>query len=1113
MPHQQRIRKTLSLLWPRICNSQLIYHLPSLPFRKPIYCFCLLWLGAVLLIESTAWSSEPTLDFNQDIRPILSDKCYRCHGPDANNQESDFRLNSREEAVADLGGYAGIVPGDAETSEIHFRIWEDVVDEERMPPPDSRLSLADEEKRILDQWINEGAHYDQHWSFKPIEKPKSPHLGKTNQLWATNDIDHFIAARLDQEELTPSKRASKETLIRRVTLDLTGLPPTTEEVDQFLKDKSPNAFEKVVDRLLASPRYGERMALVWLDASRYADSGGYQNDILRSQWPWRDWVIQAYNENMPFDQFTIEQLAGDMLPNPTKDQILATAFNRNHRINNEGGIVPEEFLVEYVADRVETTSTVWLGLTMGCARCHDHKYDPLSQEDFFELFAFFNNIDENGKDGNIAPRPNMTVYTTGREEEHKALQSDLEFSNQKLNSLPKDRADFFSAWIEKQEVASGSLIAQLVKLPTPSHHYPLDTIDEATTPNVHNPKTKGQLSGRGARNRPTLVEETTYDRGLQFGTTNYVWVKDPYEGGFQSDVPQSWMVQLTTPKIFSGSEGPILALVEDGTEKGYRLILEATGLKANLRVSFRLILDSNQDLGIEVVSDPIIIPGSTIRLGVTWDGSGKGSGIRLYVNGEAVVTNVIQENLPNHYETPQILLIGARAEQDAKDGLRDATLNRGIIDDVQIYPVQLSEAEMGFISKTNPRSQLLAQNSNASKAVLQAAWLKEDPEGQRLRNQIAKQERALATFEKTHVAAVSIMEEMPEPRDTYLLDRGAYDHPNEDRKLFPATPDVLPSMDTSLPRNRLGLAQWIIDPNNPLTARVTVNRYWQTYFGTGLVKTPEDFGSQGESPSHPGLLDYLAATFIASGWDVKAMQKLIVMTSTYQQSSHVTPDLIEIDPDNRLLARGPRFRLNGQFLRDQALAVSGLLAPQIGGPPVMPYQPEGLWDEVSAKGYKYIVGEGDDLYRRSLYTFWRRTVPPPSMMNFDNSAREICSVKSNRTNTPLQALNLLNDPQFVEAARGLAERMIKDGGETVEHQITFGHRLLLARPPDEEVLSILTRGHEDYLTTFQAHPERANQLANVGASGFDISIDPVQLAAMTTIANILLNLDETLTKE
>lgn len=1094
-------------------NLSLVRTLPTLSVRNKCFTSQLKWLGFLILASAATRAAEPSLDFNRDIRPILSDKCYRCHGPDADNQKSDFRLDTHDAAIADLGGYAGIVPGNAEESEVHYRIWEDVVEEERMPPPESRLSLTDKEKQTLDQWINEGAHYDQHWSFKPIENPKLPDLGKSNQAWATNGIDHFIAARLNQEDLKPSEKAPRETLIRRVTLDLTGLPPTPEEVSNFLDDQSDSAFENVVDRLLSSPHYGERMALVWLDASRYADSGGYQNDILRSQWPWRDWVIQAYNDNMPFDQFTIEQLAGDMLPNPTTEQRLATAFNRNHRINNEGGIVPEEFLVEYVADRVETTSTVWLGLTMGCARCHDHKYDPLSQEDFFELFAFFNNINENGKDGNIAPRPNMTVYTTGRESEHKALQADLKQSHQQLKSLPKVRSDYFESWITNQINLNETTIHQIAKLPAPSHHYPLDTVDGEMTTNTLEPKKAARLSGRGVRNRPKLVEKTTYDRGFEFGTTNYIWVNKPYNGGFRSDQAQSWLVQLTSPKTFAGSEGPILALVEDGTEKGYRLILEGTGLDSNFRVSFRLILDDERDLGIEAVSDPVIVPGSTFRLGITWDGSGDASGLQIYVDGKAVPTHVAQDNLPNHYSTDRLLLIGARAEQDAKDGLRDATLNRGVIDDVQLYPVQLSDSQVEVLSNLNPRIQLLAQNNPTAKSVLQATWLEEDSEGQRIRALITKQERAVAAFEKEHVASVSIMKEMEEPRKTYFLDRGAYDHPDKDRQLHPAIPDVLPAMDESFPKNRLGLAQWIVDPGNPLTARVTVNRYWQMYFGTGLVKTPEDFGSQGESPSHPKLLDYLAATFISSGWDVKAMQKLIVMSATYQQSSSVNADLLEKDPDNRLLARGPRFRLHGQALRDQALAASGFLVPKIGGPPVMPYQPEGLWDEVSAKGYKYIVGEGDDLYRRSMYTFWRRTVPPPSMMNFDNSAREICSVKSNRTNTPLQALNLLNDPQFVEAARGLAERMIKQGGDSIESQIIHGHRIVLAREPSPKVLTILKRGYQDYLTTFTTYPERAEELANIGASGYDLTIEPAQLAAMTTLSNILLNLDETVTKE
>ncbi|MDA0348921.1 MAG: DUF1553 domain-containing protein [Verrucomicrobia bacterium] len=1070
-------------------------------------------LGVLFFSFSNILSAQDTrLDFNRDVRPILSDKCYRCHGPDADNQESDFRLNSREAAIADLGGYAGIVPGNVEASELHFRIWEDVVEDELMPPQDSKLSLSVEQKRILDRWIAEGAEYDEHWSFKTISRPEIPDLSAKNKSWASNEIDHFIAARLHEEGLEPSNLALKETQIRRVTLDLTGLPPTPNEVEAFLNDKSPDAWEKVVDRLLASERYGERMALVWLDAARYADSGGYQNDAQRSQWPWRDWVIEAYNSNMPFDQFTIEQLAGDLLPNPSKNQRLATAFNRNHRINNEGGIVPEEYLVEYVADRAETTSTVWLGLTVGCARCHDHKYDPISQKDYYELFAFFHNLDENGKDGDIAPRPNMMVYTTGTEEEHLQLKKTISNTENEIKNLSKNRASIFNAWINEQKEGKQELIDELAQFPEARLHFPLDSGNATFTPNARNAALKGVFGGRGT-NYPTLEKGTTFGSGFKFGTANYIRVNNPHKNDFDSQRPYSWLIQLVTPNVFAGSEGPVLAAAEDGTQKGYRLMLEETGEKSNFRVSFQLMDNIRENLGIEVVSGPVILPSAPVRIGVSWDGSGKAHGVKLFIDGQPAETKVVLDNLPKSVQTDNNLLLGARAQTDAKDALRDATLLRGIIDDVQVYEQELTEAQMVKLSTTDPKYLLLAASQKTVQSFLETTWIREDAEGQSLTKMLEEQKTKLENFENKKVASVSIMEEMDKPRKTYLLTRGAYDHPDKSQELSPSTLSALPPLGNSLPRNRLGLAKWLVDPKNPLTARVAINRYWQMYFGTGLVKSTEDFGSQGESPSHPELMDWLASEFIESGWNVKEMQKRIVMSSTYRQSSFVTPELLEKDPDNRFLARGPRFRLDGQALRDQALAVSGFLAPKIGGPPVMPYQPAGLWDEVSAKGYKYIVGKGDDLYRRSLYTFWRRTVPPPSMMNFDTSAREACSVRSSRTNTPLQALNLMNDPQFVEAARGLAERMMMEGGASEKDQIAFGYRVLLARSPEPEILDILTKGYEDYLTTYRSDPDKAEQLISVGVSKPDQSLNPAALAAMTTISNILLNLDEALTKE
>ncbi|MAM90873.1 MAG: hypothetical protein CMI15_05285 [Opitutaceae bacterium] len=1081
------------------------------PKRKTsILITAFFFLSLLLSVGASGQSGE--LDYNRDVRPILSDNCFRCHGPDADNQKSEFRLDTRERAIADLGGYAGIVPGDLDASEAHHRIWEDEVLEDRMPPPESKLSLSDEEKRILDRWIAEGAQYDQHWSFKPIARPQLPELSPADRAWASNEIDHFILDRLKEEGLDPSDRASKATLIRRVSLDLTGLPPTPEEVDAFLNDESEGAWERLVDRLIGSPRYGERMALVWLDAARYADSGGYQNDMRRSQWPWRDWVIDAYNANMPFDRFTIEQLAGDLLPNPTREQRLATAFNRNHRINNEGGIVPDEFIVEYVADRVETTSTVWLGLTMNCSRCHDHKYDPITQKDFYSLFAFFNNIDEHGQDGTIAPAPNMDVYTGGTEVEHRRLKDALDLAVRDVRELPKKRYQNFNDWLAKASFDRAESIEGLKSLPLPTSHLTFDSVEDGAIMDARDSNRKGILVGRTEKD-PRIAADTEYGSGIRLTRTGYARLDQAHGKIFDSSEPRTWLTHIHAPRAFAGSEGPLLAMAEKDSLKGYRIMLEDTGPRKDFRVSFQLMLNLDKEQGIEVVTGPIVEPDKPVRIGVSWDGSHRASGVGIYVNGEAVETTVLLDNLESPTTSSLPLLIGARAEKDAREFLRDATLNNGIIDDVQIFDRALSDSEIAALSSADPVDSLLAHLSPSAQKALEIEWISQDGEGRGLLEELAAKERELNLFESQQITRVSVMEETPDLRPSYILKRGAYDQPDTSEVLEPRSLEALPPMKPSLPRNRLGLAKWIVDPENPLTARVAVNRYWQMYFGKGLVKTAEDFGSQGESPSHPELLDWMASEFIENGWDIRAMQKMIVMSSTYRQSSRVTDELLEKDPENRLIARGPRYRLNGQSIRDQALAVSGLLVERIGGPPVMPYQPEGLWDEVSAKGYKYIVGEDDDLYRRSMYTFWRRTVPPPSMMNFDNASREACSVLTARTNTPLQALNLMNDEQFVEAARSLAERMLRDGGSSPDEQIAYGHKLALSRNPDPDVLNLLTDGYRNYLDTYESNPDQAKKLIEVGASSPSHEIESTKLAAMSVVANVLLNLDETLTKE
>ncbi len=1061
-------------------------------------------------LAATAWGEEP-IDFNRDVRPIISDKCFHCHGPDADNQKSEFRLDTRENAIADLGGLFGIVPGNLEESDLHWRIWEDF-EEDVMPPVNSKLTLTDAEKKILDRWILEGAPYDQHWSFKPIERPALPEIEESSRNWSRNEIDVFIAARLETEGLSPSPPAEKERLLRRVTLDLTGLPPTIEEIDAFLSDDRPGAWERVVDRLLASPRYGERMALVWMDAARYADSGGYQNDILRSQWPWRDWVIDAYNANMPFDQFTIEQLAGDLLESPTNRQILATAFNRNHRINNEGGIIPEEYQTEYVADRVETTSTVWLGLTMACARCHDHKYDPLTQKDFYQMFAFFNNVPENGKDGNIAPQPNMAIHHGATKAEHDALLARVASVSREVKQLQSGSEGEFASWLQQVEKERSKILDAIREFEPASLHLSFDSVEKRSAPDLRNQSRNVSLNDRSKRY--VFLVDSQFGKSLKFGRSTYARVLRPHSGGFQSNSPRSWLIHARTPRVFAGSEGPLLACMEPDSNYGYRLMLEDSGSPDFFRVSFQMINDSGVASGIEVVSDAVVPRNDWARLGITWDGSGAASGLKLYLNGRELETRALQDSLGDGViDTPTSLLVGARNVEDAQEELRDATLNNGRIDDLQIYDTNLDAKQIALLSRADPQDVMLAHLNEKSRASLLGLWLEGTPKAKELKQLKKDREAELAAFEREHVINVSIMEEMDTPRDTFLLSRGAYDQPNRSEELDPAVPAALPSMNHSLPKNRLGLAQWLVAPENPLTARVAVNRYWQMYFGTGLVKTPEDFGLQGANPSHPQLLDWLASAFRDSGWDIKAMQKRIVMSATYRQSSRVSPALLEKDPENRLLARGPRFRLYGQAIRDQALAVSGLMSGRIGGPSVMPYQPEGLWDELDAKGYKYVQGSGEDLYRRSMYTFWRRTVPPPSMMNFDNASREVCSVNFTSTNTPLQALNLMNDPQFVEASRGLGQRMLLEGGDSVGEQIAFGHRTVLARKPNAKTAAILENSFDDYFKYYRTNHEAAAGLIAVGESPPDDALEAPRLAAMTMIANLLLNLDETVTKQ
>jgi len=1042
--------------------------------------------GGALAPAAQNETNGEAVEFNRDIRPILSDKCYTCHGPDKANRKTKLRFDVESGAKADLGGRFAIVPGDPSRSEMVRRITASNK-ALRMPPAYSGVTLTPREIELIQRWIQQGAKWEKHWSFLPPKHPPLPQVRDTN--WPRNGIDRFVLARLEREGLAPSPEADRATLIRRVTLDLTGLPPTPAEVDAFLKDSSPQAYEKVVDRLLASARYGERMAVRWLDAARYADTNGYQTDGERIMWRWRDWVIDAFNRNMPFDQFTVEQIAGDMLPNATLDQRIATGFNRNHRGNGEGGIIPEEYAVEYVVDRVDTTATVFLGLTLGCARCHDHKYDPFTQKEFYQVFAYFNNIPEKGKAWKYGNSPPLIqAPTAGQQAELAALDRQLNDAEAAVSRIEPKRIKSQRKWEKKirgrkdlRWSISDGLEARYALDGSIAGEIPNGPAGKKPEPRVKDGQARFAAGPQG--------------QAVSLDGKSYIEAGDVANFGFYDKFTLAAWVRP------AASDGAILARSRDAAEPaGYSLLLKNGKVQVNLAVRW---LDDA--LRVET-AQPIALD-RWHQITATYDGSRVADGVKVWVDGEPQKLNYLLDELNQDFSSKEPLRIGAGGGPEYRF--------RGEIADVHLYRRVLTPAESAVmataapideIARKAPGQRLPAESNKLAWCFIDTAAPKQIQETHlRLRTLRHAREKLVASF-----PTVMVMQERPVPRETHVLIRGAYDKPGE--KVTPGLPAVLPPLPPGAPNNRLGFARWLVDPSNPLTARVTVNRFWQSYFGTGLVKTVEDFGSQGEWPSHPELLDWLATEFVRSGWNVKAMQKLIVTSATYRQSSRIRPDLLQKDPDNRLLARGPRFRLPAEAIRDQALAISGLLVERVGGPSVKPYQPAGLWKELSG-GDDYKQGTGPDLYRRSLYTFWKRTVPPPAMMNFDAAGREMCIVRETRTNTPLQALNLMNDVTFVEAARVLAERMMKEGGSNPAERIAYGFRLATAHAPDARRSRVLLESFRHYLNTYRENSKAAVELISTGESPCPDELDRAELAAYTTVASLILNLDEVVSKE
>ena len=1312
----------------------------TVPLFAAFVCLYCVMLGLPTALAEHHETAEATLNYNLDIRPILSDNCYACHGPDAKTRQADLRLDTKEGAFSEPSGYPVLVPGKPEESELYLRIISE--DETyQMPPADFNKTLTPEQIEALTQWIREGAQWEEHWSFTPLVQPIPPAV--KNRDWVRNPIDAFILSRLEKEDLQPAAEADKRTLIRRLSFDLTGLPPTLEEIHRFLNDDSPNAYDNLIETFMAKPEYGEHLARFWLDVARYGDTHGLHLDNYREMWPYRDWVINAFNKNMPFDQFTIEQLAGDLLREPTLDQRVATGFNRSHVTTSEGGSIADEYYVRYAVDRANTTATVWMGLTAGCAQCHDHKYDPITQKEYYQLYAYFNNITENAMDGNRKDSPPVVKLPTPEQKtqlaNYNAQIADLD--GQSKGPLPHiDTAQI--AWenripqwthikpsvvlsqggatLEIQEdnsvLASGTnpdkeVYELIAELPSgkwsalrlegiPDKSLPASGIGRSDNSNVvltgisvdvvPASKTEEILNAakaaaekaaeainaaKAAAEQATAAAEGSEAAGEDVVPETNVAEETPpetetaKEPAPETDVakeapPETETAEEPAPEIDVAEEAlPETETAEQGVEEteaaeatqntetaeeaseaaeekdpwtpvpivqawadyeqanGDFVIVNAIddkpetgwGLESNKNPgnSRQAIFLLANPLGAEggvlrirlnhesehakhhfgrfrfaVTDVPTIYPmGSKVSLG-NWHSVGpfaaEHGNIAFYnvyepetkpVNTQDKFTvgsetlawqqqthwldgqvhnDIVGENSATYLyrniasETRQKAVLYLSSNDALKVWVNQtevlaSNIQRDAAPDTDKLQIQLNPGNNALLLKvvnySGPSGFFFRIESDEPIVTANIVDTIAIERGQRDANQqtqireyyrrnVSKDEALkklyadLADVRKKRnsldgsITTTLVMQERTEPRGAYVLERGAYQHRGE--QVTPQTPAVLPPMVKGAPSNRLSLAKWLVSPKHPLTARVTVNRFWQNVFGTGIVLTAEDFGTQGTPPSHPELLDWLSTEFIASGWDVQAMLKLMLTSATYRQRAKVTPEKLERDADNVLLSRAPRYRFDAEIVRDNALTASGLLYTQIGGPSVKPPQPGGLWKAVGFTGSNtdtFVKDTGaDKIYRRSLYTFWKRTAPPPQMNILDAPSREACTIRRERTNTPMQALMLMNDPQFFEAARVFAERTLKVGGETPEERIAFMFEIATAREPKPSEATLLLETLQAHAEEFKADPEAAKALIVVGESKPDETLDAVEVATWTMIANLILNLDEVLNK-
>ena len=1260
-------------------NNNTIPLTPTV-FLSVLVCVCLAVLGLSSLSSEESESTQTTVDYNLDVRPILADNCFACHGPDAKTREANLRLDTKAGAFSEPSGYPVIVPGKPEESELYLRIASND-DFYRMPPADFNKTLTPAQIDTITQWIREGAKWEEHWAFTTPVRPTPPDV--KNGDWIRNPIDAFILSRLEKEGLRPADEAHKRTLIRRLSFDLTGLPPTREEVHQFLADDSPDAYEKLIDTFMAKPEYGEHLARFWLDVARYGDTHGLHLDNYREMWPYRDWVIEAFNKNMPFDQFTTEQLAGDLLPEPTLDQLIATGFNRCHVTTSEGGSIDEEYYVQYAIDRADTTSTVWMGLTVGCAQCHDHKYDPITQKEFYQLYAYFNNITEKAMDGNRKDSPPVVKLPTPEQEAELAAfdeqiteldaqtkapipevdATQIAWENRMPRWTPLKPASVYAkggATLEVLEdnsiLASGTnpeqeiyeVVAELppgkwsaVRLEGLTHEsLPKGGFGRSANGNVvltdfavfiaplesdSDTEIETQAESETAVNADAETEaesEPTVDAGSQAAAEsaptsdangeNETVDIDPEDPWTRIPVVHAW-ADHEQALGEDGLEGVVANAIDDKPETGWALDrktenrqaiflvaapfgMEGGRLKIRLKHEYDLRQKQLGRFRLALTDAPTIYPiGAKITLG-DWHAAGPFTAthgnLAFYQVYEPETKNVntndtfevndktVKWEKQAHWIDGQVHndIVGENSATYVFRNIASVTQQRA-----QLY-IGSNDALKVWMNGTEVLSKNVQRDADANQEQLQvqlkpgnntlllkvvnysglsgfyfrieteAPMIPADiveiaamPRGERetekqahirdyYRNNVTPDKtvnenakRAFADLKArfTDLAAVRqkrdtldaaltttlVMEEREAPRGAYVLARGEYEHREE--QVYPQTPAVLPTLpEGSLP-NRLGFAKWLLLPEHPLTARVAINRFWQNVFGAGIVETAEDFGTQGIPPVHPELLDWLATEFIASGWDVQKMLKLMLTSATYRQGTQVTSEKLERDADNALLSRGPRYRLDAEVVRDNALAVSGLLYTKVGGPSVKPPQPGGLWKAVGFTGSNtdtFVQDTGPDkVYRRSLYTFWKRTAPPPQMNILDAPSREACTIRRERTNTPMQALMLMNDPQFFEAARAFAERAIKEGG-TPEARIAYLFEAATARLPKPVEAELLQKTFQAHYQELKADPEAAKALITVGESAPDETLDAVEVAAWTMIANLILNLDEVLNK-